>query len=118
MLNKDFPLVEKKSVSIIDCMSTEIEAIDFCKKQEVTNPYLVRAVVQDKTVECISSKKVDIKYRCKNKDSICKNSKFACESLKEKLANRLQLDTHYQVENTKGQQEIVCYFKPKSVKPI
>lgn len=99
-------------------MSTEVEAIDFCQKQEASNPYLVRAIVKDKTVECISSKKVNIKYLCKNKDPICKNSKLACESLKINLANRLVIDTHYEVLNTDGLKEIVCYFIPQKVKNI
>lgn len=118
MLKKNYPLVQKMSISIVDCMSHHVEAIDFCKIKEASNPYLVRAVVDKENVKCISSKKINLRYLCKNKDPICKTSKVTCESLGKKLAARLVVDAHYEVLNTKSQKEIICYFLPKKVKAL
>lgn len=118
MLKKDFPLVSKQSISTVDCMSTPVLALEFCKKKEVANPYLARASVNDKNVKCISSKKINLRYLCKKRDPICKTSKFACNELRKKLASRLVVDTHYEVLNTKSQKEVICYFVPEKIKPL
>lgn len=115
IFKKNFPLVSKLSISKVDCMSQELDAIEFCKKKEVANPYLVRAIV-GKDITCISSKKIDIRYLCKKNDPKCSTSEKACKSLGKTLANRLELKENYDVLNRNGQKEIVCYFRPKSIK--
>lgn len=116
MLKKDYPLVSKESISKINCMGKIINAINFCSKTEVANPYLVRALVTDKELTCISSKKVNLKYKCKKQDSLCSTSESACKKLKRKLAYRLRVDQHFLIQNEKQEKIVSCYFVPERVK--
>ena len=114
----DFPLVSKKSISKIDCMSKVLDAAQFCSKKEITNPYLVRAIVDSKAVECVSAKKVNIKYRCKKVDPLCKSAEFACNGLRQKLAIRFITEYSYMLNDGNSYREVVCHFLPKPVKKL
>lgn len=105
------PLIEYKSISQLDCMGDIVDVIKFCDEQEITNPYLTRALVKkDKTIRCVSGKRVVIKWECEGKeDKYCKDPDIGCFLFKEKLARRLKL-IHQSVTDKK---HLNCYFDIK-----
>ena len=105
------PLIDFKSITSLSCMG-EVKAVaPFCDLKEAANPYYIRAIVleESKKVECLSAKKVVIKYACEGKnDKHCLDSEIGCFMLREKLAKRLQTTHDSFTENKKY---LNCYFE-------
>ena len=105
------PLIDFKSINSLSCMGEIKEVAPFCDLKEAANPYYIRALVKEseKKVECLSAKKVIIKYACEgNKDKLCLDSEIGCFLLREKLAKRLQT-THDSL--TEDKKFLNCYFE-------
>lgn len=116
----DSPLIEAKSPTSLDCMSKELDASDFCDKAMAADPYLLRGEVdaEKKVIRCYSGKKAILKYQCvKFSDRpLCKDAKSACQTMKKKLARRLDIVHASVTKNEKGVQELNCYFESLPLK--
>lgn len=105
------PLIDFKSISSLSCMGEIKQVAPFCDLKEAANPYYIRAIVlqETKQVECLSAKKVVIKYACDGKDDKhCLDSEIGCFMLREKLAKRLQTTFDSFTDNKKY---LNCYFE-------
>lgn len=111
MTKRKAELIEKKSISKLDCMGAEVDVGKFCYKKMAHDPYYIRGVVSStsKEIICKSAKKVILKYFCKVGSPICKDAELGCFMLQEKLAARLKL-SHF----SKNSNELNCYFSPKN----
>jgi len=109
LTNRESPLIDYKSVTSLNCMGKSLKVAPFCEEKEAANPYYIRAVVdkESKKVQCLSSKRVIIKYQCKSKeDTYCKDVEVGCFLFKEQLAKRLKI-----VHQSLTDQNILnCYF--------
>lgn len=113
LTKRESPLVEYKSISKLNCMGDIKEVAPFCDYKEAPNPYYIRAIVnkKEKKVECLSAKKVIIKYQCEGKqDKYCIDSEMGCFMLGEKLAKRLKVSHDSKTEEDKY---LNCYFEIK-----
>lgn len=105
------PLIDYKSITSLSCMGDIKEVVDFCDYKEAANPYFIRAIVlkDKKQVECLSAKKVILKYKCEGaKDKYCLDSEIGCFMLKEKLAKRLKTVHDSLTDNKKI---LNCYYE-------
>jgi len=112
----DSPLIEVDSGTRLDCMSKKVEVSDFCDKELASDPYYLRAYIDQKQnkVVCLTGKKVIFKYLCvkqTDKKLCAENSKMSCHSIQAKLAKRLDLVHHAVVKNDKGIPQLNCFFE-------
>ena len=113
LTKRESPLVEFKSISKLNCMGDIKEVAPYCDFKEAANPYYIRAIVNQKRsqVECLSAKKVILKYECGDKnDRYCIDSEMGCFMLGEKLAKRLRIVHDSKTDSDKF---LNCYFEPK-----
>lgn len=116
MVTHPTPLVEVKSLGVVDCMGKKVKVSDFCQKKMVTDPYYLRGYARDNQVECISGKKVIFKYTCKENDLLCsKDAKSTCEVLREKLAYRLDL-VHSALLAKEKNKQLNCFYESLPLK--
>lgn len=113
---KDSPLIEVSSGTELDCMSKKVSVIDFCDREMATDPYLLRAYIDEekKKVTCVSGKKVYFRYLCvklSDKDLCSKEAEQACREIKSKLARRLDIAHSSFVKNPKGIKQLNCFFE-------
>lgn len=116
MVTHESPLIEALSGTELDCMGKKISASSFCEKELAQDPYYLRAYVNKDTREvvCESGKKVLFKYLCvKMSDrNLCdQEAKVSCQTIKEKLAKRLDTVHASFTKNPKGIKQLNCYFE-------
>lgn len=105
------PLIEIKSIAVVDCMGKKVKVSDFCLKKMTTDPYYLRGYARNNQVECLSGKKVIFKYACKKNDSLCKaDARSACTQLKSKLAYRLDL-VHHSLISKDSFKQLNCFYE-------
>lgn len=110
LTNRNDPLIERKSISKLNCMGTVVSVAAFCEKIEAGNPYYLRAIVARDKVECLSGKRVILKYQCENlTDEYCRDAEIGCYKLKEKLAYRLKI-SHSSLVKEKLKRVLNCYY--------
>lgn len=105
------PLIDYKSITSLSCMGEVKDVAPFCDYKEAANPYFIRAIVlkDKKQVECLSAKKVILKYKCEGaKDKLCLDSEIGCFLLREKLAKRLKT-VHESLTDNKT--ILNCYYE-------
>lgn len=111
MVNHPAPLIEVKSIAVVDCMGKKVNVSDFCQQKMVTDPYYLRGYAKDDRVECLSGKKVIFKYGCRKKDRLCAmKPDVACTELKTKLAYRLDL-IHFSLIDKEKYQQLNCFYE-------
>lgn len=107
-------LVEIKSALIVDCMGTEIDASDFCRKKYKFRKDLLRGAIdqQDKKVLCQFGESAILSLECTKKyESLCTNEEQGCKTLKDIFAVSLQV-IHQSVVESHDSKIISCYFGP------
>ena len=98
-------------MTTLNCMGEKKNISAFCEEKEAANPYYIRAIVNKKTnkVDCLSSKRVLLKYKCETKnDRYCKDKEIGCYLFKEQLAKRLKIS-----HQSLNQNILSCYFDIK-----
>lgn len=114
---QDFPLIEIKSATQLDCMKGQVSVGTFCAQKQSDDPHLIRGFIDSKNnkVICQSAKRVILKYSCSNKDpKHCEDSSIGCYILKEKLAMRLKVVHHSITTDTPGKKSLNCYYESKN----
>lgn len=113
---QDYPLIEIKSATRLDCMKGVIEVGSFCKKKQSDDPFLIRGFIdkEKKKVVCQSARRVIVNYDCtKDGSQSCADSSIGCYILRDKLAMRLKIVHHSFVTEGKGKKVLACYFQSK-----
>ena len=111
MLNKEISLVDVDSVGQLDCMGTKVSVRKFCLKKYFQDHDFVRGYVDRKNqnVTCLKAKKVEIAYKCKKGDELCREPKKGCTQLRDVLAiNHVRAD--YKIIKKETGEELNCEF--------
>lgn len=116
---RDSPLISKKNIHELDCMGSRVKVSKFCEKELIMDPYYLRAYVDDKSVVCVSGKKVSLKYECEKKnDPYCLDKNIGCDLIQEAFALRLRTTYTSLLQNLDKKSILHCIFEPQEVKDL
>lgn len=111
MVTHPTPLIEVSSITTVDCMGKKVSVSEFCQKKMVTDPYYLRGYAKKDYVECLSGKKVIFKYACRKSDKLCSQTALvSCQSLKEKIAYRLDI-VHSAIIPKESGKQLNCFYE-------
>lgn len=112
---KEYPLISKNSITTLECMGRVMRVLEFCQAKESQNPYLIRGIVKNDRVWCLSASRVIFKYKCANNSRYCHDAQLGCYELKDSMANRLKVVHASLMTLNKHQKVLNCYFDVKDI---
>ena len=122
---QDAPLIEPEGVRQLDCMGKDVKVLDYCLKQEFPSENLLRGYVDTKKekVVCQTGSRLVLSFACGKgigSRKYCKDSKHACEILRDTFAVKLKIGHHYLTkpeDNIKSSATLFCNFVAKEDDP-
>ncbi len=109
------PLIEKKTITKLDCMGTEVVVGDFCALINEGNRSYARGLVSGDKVKCVSATRVILSYQCVSGSGLCEDKDIGCYKLQEQFARNLYA-THSSVISRGDSKALNCYFSETKVK--
>lgn len=116
----DSPLIEKKSITKLDCMGTEVVVGKYCASITEGDHSYARGLVSGDQVKCVHATRAILSYECVSGSGLCEDKDIGCYKLQEQFAQNLYI-THASVTEKESSKLLHCYFSEtkgdESLKP-
>ena len=119
--HQDYPIIEIKTATKLDCMKGVVSVTTFCKQKQSDDPFLARGYIDrnKKKAVCQSARRVMFKYSCeKDGSQKCEDSSIGCYIFRDILAVRLKIVHHSFITDEKGRKVLTCYFQTRDLENL